>query len=164
VWVGHGDLDRDGHQDLVVSSSSTLSVFLGNGDGTLGSRTDYGPTGTGVVAIGDLDGDGLPDVASGGFIWHGNGNGTLSSTSARYAGSNVRLRDLDGDGALDVISTNSTTMQVRFHGTLGPFEEFYVGAPSGLGVGDLDGDGRPDVATIGHNGNYAEILFARCRP
>lgn len=164
VWVNHYDLDRDGHQDLVVSSNFTLSVFLGNGDGTLGARRDYGPTTTGAIAIGDLDGDGLPDVASGGHIWRGNGDGTLSSASAVYAGyTNVKLRDIDGDGALDVISTNGSTIQVRFHGAQGPYEEFYAAGWYGLGVGDLDGDGRPDVATIGHSGDQAEILFARCR-
>src|SRR5207253_7353865 len=64
------DLNADGRPDVVTGNSSTISVLLGNGDGTLsydstGSNFAAGtyPAG-GVVAIGDFTSDGIPDVVS----------------------------------------------------------------------------------------------------
>ncbi len=66
------DLNGDGKLDLAVADSnyegggsSQLSVFLGNGDGTFQSRTDY-PTGYGprTVVAGDFNGDGRLDLAT----------------------------------------------------------------------------------------------------
>src|SRR5437899_7276549 len=64
--VAMGDLNADGKPDLAVANSgcSTVSVLLGNGDGTLGANTHVG-TGAGAcsVEIGDLTADGEPDLA-----------------------------------------------------------------------------------------------------
>src|SRR5437879_6529689 len=61
--VAIGDLNGDGKPDLATANggSNTVSVLLGNGDGSFGVRTDYG-TGSNPysVAIGDLNGDGKP--------------------------------------------------------------------------------------------------------
>ena len=59
IPVAIGDLNGDGKPDLAVANyySNTVSVLLGNGDGTFGAKTDFG---TGSipfsVAIGDLNG------------------------------------------------------------------------------------------------------------
>jgi hypothetical protein len=64
--VAIGDLNADGKLDLAVAnfSSGTVSVLLGNGNGTFGAKRDYA---TGVnpvcVGIGDVNGDGKPDLA-----------------------------------------------------------------------------------------------------
>jgi len=64
-----GDLNRDGVQDLVTADfafgyGASVSVLLGNPDGAFGTpafyATNYGPT---SVAIGDFNGDGIPDIA-----------------------------------------------------------------------------------------------------
>src|SRR5439155_15660141 len=61
------DLNGDGKPDLATANtvSVTVSVLLGNGDGTFGPKNDYG-TGSNPysVAIGDLNGDGKPDLAT----------------------------------------------------------------------------------------------------
>src|SRR5262245_41036930 len=66
--VAIADLNADSRPDLAVanSESNTVSILLGNGDGTFGARTDFG---TGdyprFVAIADLNGDARPDLAVG---------------------------------------------------------------------------------------------------
>jgi hypothetical protein len=69
LCVAIGDLDGDKHPDLAVTNynsggAGTASVLLGNGDGTFMAKRDFG-TGLGpiCVAIGDLNGDWIPDLA-----------------------------------------------------------------------------------------------------
>ena len=83
-----GDLNGDGRPDLAAANyaANTVSVLLGNGDGTFGAKTDFA-TGTSPrsVAIGDLNGDGKPDlaVANSGSntvsVLLGNGDGTFGT-------------------------------------------------------------------------------------
>jgi hypothetical protein len=58
-----GDLNGDGKLDLAVQNgcSITLSILFGNGDGSFGTKTEYGVGGSGV-AIRDLTGDGRLDL------------------------------------------------------------------------------------------------------
>ena len=69
--VAIADLNGDGKLDLVTSngqngsfnSSGSVSIFLGNGDGTFQPRVDFSTGGSEDVAIGDFNGDGKPDLA-----------------------------------------------------------------------------------------------------
>jgi len=75
ISVAIGDLNGDGNPDLAVANgaANTVSVLLGNGDGTFGTKTDFGTGGVpSSVAIGDLDGDGKLDLAV------ANGSSTVS--------------------------------------------------------------------------------------
>jgi Concanavalin A-like lectin/glucanases superfamily/FG-GAP-like repeat/PKD domain/Cadherin domain/RTX calcium-binding nonapeptide repeat (4 copies)/FG-GAP repeat len=76
--VAVGDFNNDGRQDLATAnygdpSNSTVSVLLGNGDGTFQSAINFatgsGPTSVSTfrpqsVAVGDFDGDGRQDLAT----------------------------------------------------------------------------------------------------
>jgi FG-GAP-like repeat/FG-GAP repeat len=129
-----GDLDGDGHVDLVAANeqANSLSVFLNRGDGTgvfqsLASgftsfQTGAYPTGG---AIADFNHDGIPDVVTADYhgdsvsvllgtpsaVGSGKGTGVLTAKTSYPAidsaeTSNLDVADLDGDGNLDVITAN----------------------------------------------------------
>jgi hypothetical protein len=70
--VAIADLDGDGKLDLAVANedSSTVSVLLGNGDGTFRPRFDYPTAGRGAssIAIADLLGTGHPVIATANYL------------------------------------------------------------------------------------------------
>lgn len=109
-----GDFNGDGHADLAVinQNSNTVSVLLGNGNGSFGPKTDYatGITPTSVVA-GDFNGDGKLDLAAANFgsksvsILLGNGDGTFkprTDIALTTAPVSLAAGDFSGDGKLDL--------------------------------------------------------------
>lgn len=118
--IAVADLDRNGTLDLAVTNggpmSSAVSIWLGNGDGTFRTPTDY-RTGKRplVVTFADFNGDQLVDllVMNGEMdtftIFLGNGNGTFQAGKESGADTGPvygLARDIDGDGRMDVAIVN----------------------------------------------------------
>jgi hypothetical protein len=116
-------MNGDGILDLVGASSTQNSIIIrrGNGDGTFAAGTSYALSGTtnAVFDVGDLDGDGKPDVvvatSTGVEVLRNNGSGGLvSSQTISIAGttsslnSYLRVVDLDGDGTLEIVLNDWT--------------------------------------------------------
>jgi hypothetical protein len=183
--VSIGDLDGDGTPDLAVANylSSTVSVLLGNGDGTFRARQDFA-TGSAPrsVAIGDLDGDGTPDLAvansfngTGGnsvSVLLGNGDGTFQVRQDFATGSrprSVAIGDLDGDGTPDLAVVNSfdgtggnsvSVLLGNGDGTFQARQDFATGSrPISVAIGDLDGDGTPDLAVANNDSHTVSVLL-----
>ena len=111
-----GDVNGDGKQDIVAvnKSSATISVLLGNGNGTFQPQATYSVSGVPYFAsVGDMNGDGKLDVVvqshgTGSLsLLAGNGDGTFQpertySTGSANGGSGFELGDLNGDGMLDI--------------------------------------------------------------
>lgn len=155
-------------------SSNTISVLRNTsvtGTISFAAKIDF-TTGTAPhnLAIADIDGDGkediiVPNALAGtiSIIRNNSTPGTISlATKVDFtAGANsigVAVGDLNGDGKLDIICSNNTanTMSVFRNtatsgsittGSLAAKVDFTTGiAPSyGIAVGDLDGDGKPDI-------------------
>ena len=168
--IAIGDLNGDGKLDIV-----TANYDLGNGTGTVsvllqdasrpGQFLAATSTATGnhpaSVAIGDMNGDGRPDLAvadnDGISVLFQNPAtpGTfLPRTLIRVGGaaSSVAIADLNGDGEPDLVVTNEVSALVLLQdptqaGTFFPPTGYGAGPrPIDAAVGDLDGDGQPDVA------------------
>ena len=129
VSLSIGDLDGSGEQDLAVllhdfgnlpEPQAGISVFLGNGDGTF--RRGFSHTMDVFhtsMALGDLDGDDVPDLAL--TLWTSENSGRLSLLIGNGDGSfqeplplgdeegcprSVAMADLDGDGDRDLAVAN----------------------------------------------------------
>jgi hypothetical protein len=169
------DFDQDGQLDLAVvnQGNNTVSVLLGNGDGTFQVAGNY-PTGLGTdaVAVGDFNRDGNIDLAVGNGlgtvnILLGNGDGTFRSTvniATGLTAQSVAVGDFNGDGIPDLalsgfagsppnLSGGVSVLLGKGDGTFQAASSYNVGqTASSLAVGDFNGDGHSDLAIADQTG------------
>jgi hypothetical protein len=179
-----GDFNGDGTPDIAVanannanSSNNTVSVLLGNGDGSFRLVGSY-PTGNNPagIAAGDLNGDTRLDlvVANKGSgtisVLLGNGDGTFQSASS-YGSSllpapvSVAIGDFNADGkpdlaVADFIQSGAVSILLNDgSGNFGAPASFAAGAfPASVAVGDLNADGHPDLVTANQNDGTVSVL------
>ncbi|MCP3936626.1 MAG: hypothetical protein GY708_14765, partial [Actinomycetia bacterium] len=153
--AGIGDVDGDGITDIAVgaisdddggSNRGTVYVLFLNAGGTVKAEQKISSTtggltgpldsgdlfGTSVAGIGDVDGDGITDIA---VAAEGDDDG------GSYRGA-VYVLFLNADGTVKAEQKISSTVG----GLTGPLEDLDYFGSSMAGVGDLDGDGIADIA------------------
>ena len=183
------DFNGDGIADIVIANQGedTVSVLLGNGDGSFQTQKTYlkgnGPAVyyvpgrvnvPSLLVIGDFNADGNPDIAvlnqgdNTVSVLLGNGDGTFQPQRAFSTGSNpyaVALGDFDGDGILDLLIANEADNTVSVllgngDGTFQPQKTYATGSsPCSIALGDFNGDGHLDAAVANNGGGTVSVLL-----
>ncbi|MDQ0640272.1 gliding motility-associated-like protein [Pedobacter sp. W3I1] len=179
------DIDGDGRPDLVVANGGSVSASVLLNTSTAGSisfapRADFPVTASHVgMGIGDLDGDGKPDLVVPNnnmdiltILRNTSSPGVASFappitlTAGNYPAL-VEVNDLDGDGKADLAVTNSNSNDLSIFRNTSTPGLITFGAPInlatgttpyGLSSGDLNGDGRIDLA-VANTGSATISVF-----
>ena len=166
--VAIADLNADGRRDIVVANtrSNDVSVLLQDAanPGSFLAAAHYAcGTYTNAVAIGDLNGDGRPDIAAaitGGAVLlfqdPANAGGFLPGIklSTPSGASSAAIGDLNGDGRADIALTGPDTVFIFMQDPIisGSFPRAvtYPAGPraSAAALSDVDGDGRTDLVVV----------------
>ena len=177
------DVNGDGKPDIVVANdgNDNVGVLLNRGNGTFLPQTTY-TTGSNSapfsVSLGDVNGDGKPDmaVANSGTNTVGVllnlGNGTFLPQITYAAGTNPRavtLADVNGDNILDIVVANNNANTVgvflnRGNGTFLAQTAYTTGGGSStraVTVGDVNGDNALDIVVANNAGNTVGVFLNR---
>jgi len=158
------DLDRDGNREWVVAGPDGGGVFSQGGK----LRTRFAlDTPLGALAIGDTNGDGVPEIAvgtadhrlclfraDGTKLWEFTCKGTQGSTDGPPVVDMLRIADLDGDGKTEIVAGANWVHVLAGDGTLR--WEHYMDRRRGRITGDfvcgevadLDGDGQQEIVAL----------------
>ena len=191
--IAVGYFNRDAIADLAVArhpsddnspgGTPTVSILLGNGDGTFRPGATAGLGLLGPLVVDDFNGDDIADVAQFArdqvFAALGKGDGSfrtliigsaVSGGSSFESGSPIAVGDFNSDGRKDVVATSDDVFGVRGVSVLlgwgdGTFQgtwNYYLGLGASpiVSPGEFNGDGIQDLAVLipGRLGRIAVLL------
>jgi len=180
--IAISDFNGDGRRDLVTvdNKMASITILIGNGDGTFPAVTDDYDTATepGGVVVGDVNSDRIPDVVTKSWsdcsvsVFLGSPTGVFGARTDIDFGTvrpfRIAMGDFNRDGRRDLVTANNNegTVSVllgRGDGTFRTKKDFPAGvAPLSVAVGDFNGDRRQDLATANYSGaSIVSVLLGR---
>ncbi len=176
-FMAADDFRGIGILDLAVPNhrGGTVSVLLGNGDGTFQGAVDYpaGPSPIFIVAGRFRRADIVDLAVSNDFagtvtMLLGNGDGTFQKGTTFSVGqrsNGIAAADLDGDGKLDLVITDASNYDVKIFfgnggGTFRAGQSYFTATfAGGVAVGDFRNAGLLDLAVINQGSDSVSVLL-----
>ncbi len=174
------DFNRDGVVDICVANinENTVSILLGNGDGTFGlqQKITVGLAPRGIAVL-DVDGDGDTDIVNTNFssstmsLLLNDGSGVFGTAGPFEGGGAgewaLAAGDMNDDGLLDLVigtwSSPSQRVVINTGNGDGTFSigtsQPVVGSVWMLVLGDLNGDATEDVTLVTSSNARGQVLF-----
>jgi hypothetical protein len=192
VSLSIGDFNGDGSPDVATANADTSDVSIllnttatGSTTPTFAPKVDFPTRDWPIsVSIGDINGDGSPDVATANFssyttsiLLNTTATGATTPTFAPKVDFttgivpySVSIGDINGDGKPDVVTANrnsdttsillNTTATGATTPTFAPKVDFPTQTgPHSVSIGDINGDGKPDVVTANRYSDTTSILL-----
>jgi hypothetical protein len=177
-WVAVGDLNDDGAPDIALTDNVGVKVLMHTG---AASATTYAApvsvftqtanqnlAGANIIAIADVNGDGLNDLIitdpgpTGGsaptvnvLLQEAAAHGTFAAPvsytiAAQDIPQSIIVTDLEGDGHLDIVIGGQQTVTVLLHdpanpGAFLPATVYPSPGANEIAIADINGDGKPDI-------------------
>jgi hypothetical protein len=184
--VAAADVNGDGIPDLVSVNpgDGTISVLLGNGDGTFQSALTFLDVAAGpghpwpwALAVADVNGDGIPDLIVGDAdsssltIWSGVGNGLfinpeeVDGCPGCPGPSKPSLTTVEVNGVVNIVMTHFGGNVVSVlagdgHGRFHAPQLYPVGqGPTSVAAGDFNRDGVPDLVVTNYSSGSLSVLL-----
>ena len=183
--IAIADVNGDNIPDILVThyntadgSNGAVSVLLGNGDGTFQTHIDRTLSGgLQSIATSDVNDDGKPDILAADLnssgtlrVLLGNGDGTFQPEAdfTTHNGANrIAISDFNGDGKPDVLTAGNTSACLLLGNGDGTFQlqssschgNDYGSTGYIDGIGDINGDGIPDILNYDNNGKKVETFL-----
>ena len=169
-----GDINGDGKMDVILGTSSGISVFINTstvGNISFAPRVDFSEPAVTSLSIADIDKDGLSDivfcnvVTELGILRNTTSGGVVSfapvvsfttdGPEGSGRGGSVVTGDLNGDGLADIVVTNGSYFSISLFPNTSTPGNISLGSkvdvatgddPFDLTIADFDGDGKKDIA------------------
>jgi hypothetical protein len=177
-WVAVGDLNGDGAPDVALTDATSVKVLMHTGAASATTyaapvtvftpTVNYNVQGVSIIAIADVNGDGLNDLVitdpgpTGGaaptvnvLLQDASNHGSFLAPvsyaiAAQDLPQSIVLTDLEGSGKLDIVIGGQQTVTVLLHDPANPGKflaaSIYPAAGANeIAIADINGDGKPDI-------------------